>query len=153
MVKFVVDSMLGKLVRWLRILGYDCVYWKGEDKELIAKAVESSRIVLTRDKMLFNEATKLGAKAVLLDQVRVKDLLKSLSYSLGISLEFNPYRTRCPNCNNLLETLAGGRRWRCSVCGKEYWMGSHWRKISSTLREVTEMSKHGTDVRSRERGS
>ena len=51
--RFIADSMLGRLVRWLRLLGYDTVYYpRIEDSVLLRIAREENRILLTRDSRL-----------------------------------------------------------------------------------------------------
>ena len=47
--KFLADSSLGRLSKWLRLLGYDTVYWRGEaDRSFLRKAEKEGRVVLTR---------------------------------------------------------------------------------------------------------
>lgn len=47
--KFIADVMLGKLARYLRILGYDTLYSSQMDEEeLIRNAIAQKRILLTR---------------------------------------------------------------------------------------------------------
>lgn len=49
-IKFVADVMVGKLARWLRMLGFDTAYSnKFEDDELLRIAQSEARILLTRD--------------------------------------------------------------------------------------------------------
>jgi len=50
--RFLADAMLGRLARWLRILGYDVEYFPGEDDELVHQARREGRILLTRDTRL-----------------------------------------------------------------------------------------------------
>jgi uncharacterized protein with PIN domain len=45
--QFIADRMLGKLAKWLRILGYDTLYWRGNDWELLVEKGRD-RIFLTR---------------------------------------------------------------------------------------------------------
>ena len=53
--KFMADSMLGRLARWLRILGYDVAYEHAiSDDDLIARALRENRIILTMDRELAN---------------------------------------------------------------------------------------------------
>ena len=51
--KFIVDSMLGRLARWLRLLGCDTLYYPSiEDRRLIRIASEEDRVLITRDTRL-----------------------------------------------------------------------------------------------------
>ena len=47
--RLVADAMLGRLAKWLRVLGYDTLYWRGDDAGLVRLAVAEGRLVLTRD--------------------------------------------------------------------------------------------------------
>ena len=59
-----VDAMLGRLVRWLRLMGYDAAYWRdGSDEALIAAAQADDRLIVTRDHAL---ARRRGVCAVLI---------------------------------------------------------------------------------------
>ena len=56
---FVADCMLGRLAKWLRILGFDVLYFpKAEDRELAAIARREGRILLTRDSGLIEKTAK-----------------------------------------------------------------------------------------------
>ena len=62
--RLLVDAMLGRLVRWLRLLGYDAAYWRdGSDEALIAAAQAEDRLIVTRDHAL---AGRRGVRAVLI---------------------------------------------------------------------------------------
>ena len=51
--KFLADSSLGRLSTWLRMLGYDTVYWRGvAERSFLRKAEKEGRAVLTRRKDL-----------------------------------------------------------------------------------------------------
>ncbi|MBI2903001.1 MAG: hypothetical protein HYY12_05370 [Candidatus Methylomirabilis oxyfera] len=50
--RLVADAMLGRLAKWLRVLGYDTLYWRGDDAGLLRLAVAEDRLVLTRDTRL-----------------------------------------------------------------------------------------------------
>jgi len=66
--KFLTDGMLGKLTRWLRMLGLDVEYTGSmDDKELIQEAKKENRILLTRDVELYRQAVAKGAEAFLIE--------------------------------------------------------------------------------------
>lgn len=126
--------MLGSLVTWLRILGYDTEYWKGEDKEMLEVAKKENRIILTKDRDVVRFAEKNGIPVLNLTSTDVPEALATVAEVFGISLEFDEKRTRCPVCNAPLKIC--GSRWFCEGCGKEYWIGSHWVDISKKLSEA-----------------
>jgi len=68
---FIADCMVGKLARWLRLLGFDVSYYsKIDDARLIELAEKENRLILTRDHQLINKASKrksLAQKVLLIE--------------------------------------------------------------------------------------
>ncbi|MEM3619692.1 MAG: Mut7-C RNAse domain-containing protein [Nitrososphaerota archaeon] len=141
--RFLVDAMLGNIVSWLRILGYDSEYWDGDDGKLVQKALEEDRIILTKDRELYVYSMRCGVQAVLIDGDNTAQILGALNRKNKISLEFDPEYTRCPACNHLLQRNKGVFRdeWICSNCGKRYWMGRHWKNITRILEEAKKIGR------------
>jgi uncharacterized protein with PIN domain len=151
-VKFIADGMLGKLTRWLRMLGQDVKYSnKSEDAELIAMAEKEHRVLLTRDLELYKRASAKGVHAFYVEGKREAEKLAGLSVRFGFSLTIDMDRSRCPKCNTQIqmtpkEKLAGKVEentftyykefWTCPKCGSVYWQGAHWRGIRETLEEA-----------------
>ncbi|MEM1531987.1 MAG: DUF5615 family PIN-like protein, partial [Nitrososphaerota archaeon] len=77
--RFLVNSMLGSLVTWLRILGYDTEYWKGEDKEMIEVAKKEGRIILTKDKGVVKSAEKNGIPVLGLTDSDIPEALATVA--------------------------------------------------------------------------
>jgi len=151
--RFVADTMMGELARWLRIMGYDVVYSRYfSDKDLLRIASETDRIILTRDKRLHRRATKMGVKSVYVESVEGPAYrLAEVSAKAGIELEADPSKSRCPECNSELvstsrESVAGrvppvaGKTYHvfylCPRCGRVYWEGSHWKNIRRIIGEA-----------------
>ena len=133
------DAMLGHLLSWLRILGHDTIYLTSEedDKKLLREAMESGRVLVTRDSRLHERALRHGVKSIYLPFTDTVEALTHLAKELGLRVSFDEDNTRCPECNTqLIKTSTQPKRWRCPGCGKEYWIGGHWRNISRVLREV-----------------
>ena len=153
--KFIVDTMLGNVARWLRMLGYDTLYFKKiDDWKILSMALKDERVILTRDHGLCNRARKKGAKCLLLEQDTMEERLAYISVKTGIRLYMDLERSRCPICNYELvkvdrETVKNKvpRRvyekhndfWYCRKCGKVYWIGRHWRGIEETLKKAREI--------------
>jgi len=141
--RFVADTMLGRLARWLRLLGFDVLYPEtADDKELLKFADE--RIILTRDK-------ELGKKenVFLIKSVRIDEQLKQVMNEL--KLEIKAPLSRCSVCNQILieadkksvENLVPERIynncdvfWRCPDCERIYWKGSHYDKIMKNVNSL-----------------
>ena len=144
---FIVDGMLGSLTRWLRIAGYDSIYFRGMDDGLLLEETrDSSRILLTRDRELYHRSQKLGLRSLYLES---EDTNAQLSYlKTVLDLELSASNSRCPRCNGLLMEAqkvdvrdlvpsesfnAFDEFWVCGDCSRAYWKGSHWEKIRETL--------------------
>lgn len=150
--KFVTDGMLGKLTRWLRMLGHDVEYANDlEDKMLIKIAKTEKRTLLTRDVELYQQATSQHANAFLVEGKNEAERLAALSKRFNLSLEFNPNASRCPKCNakikpakkeKISEKIPSSTKtfyeefWECPKCEKIYWQGAHWKRIGETLNEA-----------------
>ncbi|MEM1946049.1 MAG: Mut7-C RNAse domain-containing protein [Candidatus Caldarchaeum sp.] len=134
--RFFLDTMLGHLVTWLRLLGYDTVYNRSlRDEEAIAAAKAEGRVFVTRDRNLAQKSRKIGVQTVLLETTDTVESLRIISKTVGISLAFEEERSRCPECNSVLAKVSVNPvKWSCPYCGKSYWIGRHWRNISKTLK-------------------
>ncbi len=144
-ISFVADSMHGKLARWLRILGHDTVYWRGDDEDLLDFASSSGRILLTSDLELHRAALRRNVRSVLLPLEGIERQLATVAAYvrdlLGLDPErfLSPEATRCSHCNGELVQV-GENLWECRSCGQRYWEGSHWRRIDRTLRRALEIA-------------
>ncbi|HRR54560.1 MAG TPA: DUF5615 family PIN-like protein, partial [Candidatus Methanomethylicus sp.] len=133
MMRFLADAMLGKLVRWLRILGCDTSYLPElQDSALLELAVADGRTLLTRDVGLHRAAIRRGIPSILVKSHSIRGQLAELSPPVSLSI----YESRCPLCNGALDAVARadlsapiqpipskGALWRCIGCGKLYWNG------------------------------
>ena len=141
--RLVADAMLGRLARWLRLIGYDTQYWRtGSDAALISFARAEGLLIITRDHQL---AGRHGVRALLEEAEELEQQIEEVRAALGGQpLPF----TRCPECNGLLVDLvhAAARDlvppfvWRtqsafrrCPECGRIYWKGTHWPALWARL--------------------
>lgn len=140
--KFLVDGMLGSLARKLRILGYDVEFDKeSDDEELLRMATDSSRILVTSDINLYLRAKKIRLTTTLVSARTDKEQLFQVLYGAGIHQIEAGFSPRCSVCNGVLvdsgeSTRIGKKVYLCTVCGKKYWQGSHWRKLESLFMDV-----------------
>ena len=81
--RFLADRMLGKLARWLRILGFDTEYADDtRDVEIVQRAAEESRILLTRDREL---SANRKIRAIYIPGIEIEDQLITVMNSLGFT--------------------------------------------------------------------
>lgn len=150
--KFIVDAMLGRLARWLRILGYDTLYDNSyEDWKIIKISQEQNRIIITRDRGLCNRAKKKNLQCFFVNpDYDLIDILAQMSKKYKIDLHVNIEATRCAECNGIL-LKTGENKWQCTRCRKEYWKGKHWKSIEEIL--IKARSKVEDNELSKNRGS
>ena len=150
--KFVVDGMLGRLAKWLRVLGYDTVYHPTpDDSQLVRMARAEGRILLTRDRAL---ARRRGLRCLLIESEHLADQRRQVIAELGLTTDGS--FSRCPLCNTPLQHIARTaaeprvpahvfrthqRFSLCPQCDRVYWPGTHRARMqseSNRLRSSTE---------------
>src|SRR5881296_683880 len=95
-IKFIADVMVGKLARWLRVLGFDAEYSNAfEDDEVIRRAESENRIILTRDTGL--AARRMRARCLLIDSGDYKEQIHQVLSTFGLK-DFHTF-SRCLECN------------------------------------------------------
>jgi uncharacterized protein with PIN domain len=136
--RFLADAMLGRLARWLRILGFDTAYEPDiADARLVRRAIEEDRIILTRDRLLPTEWRVEGIHVISTDAPleQLRDVCDAFALVERMRLF-----TRCSRCNAPLRVIArdaarghvpdrvleaSERFMRCDACERVYWSGSH----------------------------
>ena len=136
-IKFVADVMVGKLARWLRVLGFDVVYSNIlEDDEIIRLAKSENRVILTRDGGL--AARCRDSQYLLIDSDAYKEQIQQVLRAYDLK-DFKVF-SRCLECNTTLQAvdketvfekippfiyLTQERFATCPTCGRVYWHGTH----------------------------
>ena len=142
--KLLVDAMLGRLTKWLRLAGYDAESGGGlPDHELARRARAEARALVTRDPAL---ASRRGLRTLLIRSETLEDQLREVKESLGPP-PGSPF-SRCSVCNGLLEgadpdqvadlvppyVLRTQNKFRlCPSCHRVYWSGTHSQGIRSRI--------------------
>jgi uncharacterized protein with PIN domain len=152
---FIIDHNVGKLAKWLRLMGYDAHFFDGsDDSELVAIALEENRVIVTRDTRIMKRrlVTKGRLKALLVSSDQPELQIRQLIASLHLDFRFAPF-SRCLECNQPLverrkaelEELVPPYVFKtqqqfrqCPACGRIYWRGTHWRAMTRRLEGLGE---------------
>lgn len=148
--RFIADRNLGKLVKELRKLGYDTLYYRGDDLYgIIRIARQENRTILTRNTRLLPRRPEDRVVRIIEDVPR--EQLRQLIEEGLVSLDQERILSRCLLCNDLLERIAHeearGRVpdytfhhqddfFRCPRCERIYWKGSHQEKMERSIAQL-----------------
>jgi len=137
------------------MLGHDVEYSKSlSDDQLIERAKEEGRILLTRDLKLYQRATGLGVETFFVEGKTEGEKLAELAKRFSLKLEIDVATSYCPKCNTRIKLVSKeevanhvpdttysyyNEFWKCSKCGQIYWQGAHWKRISATLKKAREI--------------
>ena len=143
--RFVADSMLGKLARYLRIMGYDTVYEKSYSDRRLSELVGDGRLLLTRSNARFSEYPD----SIFIDRDLVRDQLKAVDGRIGLNRDQGKWFTRCIVCNSVLSEVDREvarehvpdfvffnypKQVRfCASCKRFYWPGTHRERMLARL--------------------
>jgi uncharacterized protein len=147
--KFIADVHLGKLVKYLRMLGFDTKYCNDyKDMEIINISNSDKRIILTRDVgLLKHNEVKRGY------WIRNTDPDKQINEVMNkfdLKSTLKPF-TICMNCNGKLKSIEKEKIieklepktkqyfnefYICNSCGQVYWKGSHWEKMNRKINKL-----------------
>ncbi|MFC1903935.1 Mut7-C RNAse domain-containing protein [Chloroflexota bacterium] len=148
--KFIVDSNVGKLAKWLRMMGYDAVFFNGsDDSHLVAQALTEDRIILTRDTQIMKRGviTSGRLKAILINDDKPESQIRQVIATLNLNCHFRPL-TLCLECNQPLENRrkdqlkdrvppyvfkTQDQYMECPACHRIYWRGTHWQAMTQKL--------------------
>ena len=149
--KFFADVNVARLVRWLRANGIDTA-WEDSisDEDLVRRAIDEKRFVLTLDKGLVEEWR--SDNVLLLTQDKPLEQFREIIRRFDIKKP-KEFFTRCLVCNHVLRN-AGAEEiaenappqirenqkefYYCPNCDKIYWEGSHTRRMRATIEELFE---------------
>jgi uncharacterized protein with PIN domain len=147
--RFAVDKMLGRLAKWLRILGYDTLFDAHVSSAAIAnQAREEQRIFITRDTKLCKQLAATDFLIVQSEDYRQQLREVVEHFKLDVSSKLF---TRCTICNKELlhveknavedripekSALNFEEFYQCPECKRVYWAGTHTQNTEQRLREI-----------------
>ncbi len=150
--KFIIDRTLGKLAKWLRILGYDAVYWRSGDLDgLLRRAHKESRVLITKDTKLYRRKGSL--KALLIREDNPFLQMREVIHHFRLPIQKKKLFSRCLACNTPLVDVdpeeikdevpeyifhTHQEFSRCPSCRKVYWAGTHYEHMSEMVERLKE---------------
>lgn len=151
---FIVDCMLGKLAKWLKILGFDSVYFsKIEDSDLLALARKEGRILLSRDNELIDKSRDI--QTLFIKSENWNTQIEQVLDDFNLWKDISPY-SRCIECNVELKDLPKSRARNlvtpfvleqadsfsiCTGCGRVFWKGTHHQDMEFKIEEILRKKK------------
>ena len=151
--RFIVDHNVGKMAKWLRMMGYDTLFFNGsDDAGMITTALTEDRVILTRDTGIVQRrlVTSGRLKAILINSDRVDVQMKQVIGTLNLDIHYKPF-TICLECNQPLAEISKEQvkervppyvfktqqqYMECPACQRIYWRGTHWRAMNSKLKKL-----------------
>lgn len=144
--RFILDAHLGKLARYLRMLGFDTLYRNDYgDHEIIDIAGKEKRIILSRDKLLLKSPeVHHGYYVRAIDK---HNQLVEIVEKFDLCSQFKSF-TRCMTCNSVLRPIKKeavrdriksgifncyNEFFYCPVCDKVFWKGSHFQRMERLI--------------------
>ncbi len=147
--RFVADCMLGKLAKWLKILGFDTAYFtKIEDSDLLVFAQNESRILLTRDNGLIERSKNI--QCLFIDSEKWSEQIQQVLKEFNLKKKIKS-NSRCIECNTILKDLPKKRAKNlvtpfifknadvfslCPVCGRVFWKGTHQNDMEKKITKI-----------------
>jgi len=152
-IKFIADNNVGKLARWLRLIGYDTLLFKQKDDgQMIKIALSENRVILTKDAQFMNRrlVTNGTLKTIHIKKDNPKLQVQELVETLNLNYHFKPF-SLCLECNraliardkqevqnlipiHVLETQT--QYTECPACHRIYWPGTHWQAMVKKLQDL-----------------
>ena len=148
--KFVVNNNVGKLTKWLRMMGYDTLFFDGsDDSRMVATALAEGRVILTRDTQIMRRrvVTSGRLKIILIKSDKPEQQMRQVVKTLNLDCQFRPFAI-CLECNQLLEERnkqqmqdlvppyvfrTQSQYMECPTCHRIYWRGTHWQVMTEKL--------------------
>lgn len=155
--RFIVDHNVGKLARWLRMMGYDSLFFTGSnDSDMVARALAENRIVLTRDTEILKRrvVTRGRLRAVLIESDAPERQMRQVMALFPLTERLRPF-TLCIECNEPLIERSHAevegrvppyvyrtkRQYReCPACNRIYWQGTHWEAMVRRLDRLADIT-------------
>lgn len=145
--RFILTDELGRLSKWLRILGFDAEVEK-DRAALVIKSLRDNRIILTRDSKM---SRFTGTRMIRIEADFIEKQMEQVIKELDLKITKEDFFKICIICNEDLEEVereavkgkvpqyvyeSHNSFMRCPKCKKIYWQGSHWDLVNKFLERI-----------------
>lgn len=147
--RFAAEKTLGKLAKWLRLLGFDTLYEPEITAGRFIEILENDRIVLTRTQRIKKQLA--SRKHIFIESDHLEKQLNQVVRELNLKLTDTRPFSRCLQCNVLIAAAEKDSVWgrvpdyifeihdhfqQCPGCGRIYWPGSHSQRSLEKIRTI-----------------
>ncbi len=149
--KFICDDHLGRLAKYLRMLGFDTLYNNDYDHNILISLSNShNRILLSRDKKLL--LNKKITRRYLVKQAEPGEQVREVLEYFDLKKNITPM-SRCLECNGVVQQVPeesvkhriekyiieiNDEFTECKGCGKIFWKGSHYDSMMKRIRKIVD---------------
>ena len=147
--RFAAESTLGRLTKWLRLLGFDTRYEVDLADKKFIDTLENDRILLTRTQRIRNQFA--SRRMIFVESDHLEQQLKQIFRELGLKADQTKPFSRCLQCNVPIVAVAKSRLRghipdyifethdhfnQCPQCNRVFWPGSHTRRSLLKIRQL-----------------
>jgi len=150
--KFIADVHLGKLARYLRMMGFDVIYNNNfKDHEIVKLSLKERRAILTRDRGILKRSEV--THGYWLRSTKIKEQVVEILNRFSLKNIINEF-SRCLECNSALNSVSKEEIinllppkviqsqeefYRCAACNKLFWKGTHYQRMFSFIQSVRDI--------------
>ena len=147
--KFLLTRELGRLAKWMRILGFDTEYFdQGNLSSLLVEALRDDRVIISRNHRL---PQSTGIRIALIKSEKLKEQLEEVFRLIDTPVDSSRMFSRCVICNKELVKIEKTQLREkipeyvfntqeefttCPKCNRIYWPGTHWGNVKKALQEI-----------------
>ncbi len=153
--KYLTDASLGRLAKWLRLLGYDTIVFpRAAGRDLLNLACAEERIVLTR--RLDMSERQFSGELYFVAGLDIASQLAEVITKFSLTVDQKKIFQLCLNCNERLFPVTKEEVYnlvpsyvfancseynKCPSCMRIYWNGTHQRNALQFLKKISVLSK------------
>ena len=146
---FAAEKTLGRLTKWLRLLGFDTLYENNLADKKFIDALENDRILLTRTQKIRNQFA--SRRIIFVESDHLEQQLKQIFRELGLKPDQTRPFSRCLLCNVRIVAVSKNGLWglipdyifethdhfkQCPQCNRVFWPGSHTRRSLAKIQQL-----------------